>query len=155
MHLNRSLTILLAILTISQLSTSQNMDSSADREALSMLNTQFIRNFIKHDTVAHNEIIHKDFVCIESNGQVVNRVQYMKDWAHDYQDGGFTSFTQGDEFIRIFGNVALVRSRTTSTRRKNGVNIAGGSIYTDTYVKENGRWWCVQAQITAIPKQQN
>ena len=123
-----------------------------DIDALSKLNAQFIKNFVAQDTAAHNQIIHKDFVCIEGNGQIVPRSQYMKDWAHDYQNGAFTSFTYSDEFIRIFGNVALVRSKTVYTRVKNGVTSSGNSIYTDTYFKENGRWWCIQAQITPVLK---
>jgi hypothetical protein len=45
--------------------------------------------------------------------------------------------------------MALVKSRTNYTRTK-GETTKGSSVYTDTYIKENGRWWCVQAQITPI-----
>lgn len=124
--------------------------SPKDLEQLSKLNAQFIQNFIKMDTVAHNEIIHKDFVCIENNGSIVGRKQYMKDWAIDYRKGGFTSFSYTDEFIRFFGNTALIRSKTIYTRVVDDKTVTGSSIYTDTYVKENNRWWCVQAQITPI-----
>ena len=125
-------------------------DRIVDRATLSKLNAQFIKNFINHDTVAHNEIIHKDFVCIENNGTIENRKEYMKNWAIDYPNGGFTSFTYQDEFIRFFGDVALVRSKSVYTRIKNGKTASGSSVYTDTYIKENGRWWCIQAQITPV-----
>lgn len=133
------------LLFISVCSYSQNND---DRAALSKLNAQFIKNYINHDTVAHNEIIHKDFVCIENDGTIENRKEYMKNWATDYPSAGFTAFNYKDEFIRFFGDVALVRSKSYYTRIKNGKTINGSSIYTDTYKKENGRWWCIQAQIT-------
>ena len=121
-----------------------------DREQLSRLNAQFIKNFIAQDTVTHNEIIHKDFVCIEGNGKIANRKEYMKAWATDYQNGKFNAFSIRDEHIRIFGNMALVRSRSIFTRLLDGKEVTGTSLYTDTYIKETGRWWCVQAQITAI-----
>jgi hypothetical protein len=123
-----------------------------DHAALSKLNALFIRNFIAQDTVTHNQIIHKDFLCIENSGAIVNRQQYMRDWSHAYGDGNFTSFEITDEHIRIFGNTALVRSRTVYTRTIKGKETLGNSIYTDTYIKENGRWWCVQAQITPVAK---
>jgi Domain of unknown function (DUF4440) len=123
---------------------------SSDQTKLSALNAKFIANFITMDTIAHNEIIHSDFVCIESSGAIVERKQYMKDWASDYQNGGYTSFSISDEKIRIFGNVALVRSRATYSSIKNGEKKSGHSVYTDTYFKENGRWRCIQAQITRI-----
>ena len=124
--------------------------SNTDQEMLSRLNAQFILNFINQDTAAHNQIIHKDFVCIEGNGAIVDRDRYMRDWATDYSNGKFTSFSITDEVIRIFGDMALVRSKTVYTRIKGNKEVLGNSIYTDTYIKENGRWWCVQAQITPI-----
>ncbi|HKC34911.1 MAG TPA: hypothetical protein VKB95_02580, partial [Chitinophagaceae bacterium] len=42
-----------------------------DVAQLSALNAQFIQNFLHNDTVSHNKIIYKDFVCIVTNGTVV------------------------------------------------------------------------------------
>jgi ketosteroid isomerase-like protein len=121
-----------------------------DLKMLQQLNAQFIRNFVNQDTVAHAEIIHPDFLCIENSGAIVGRKQYMADWTHAYSDGRFKSFTYKDEHIRLFGNTALIRSRTEYTKLVEGKEIHGSSVYTDTYIKEQGRWWCVQAQITPI-----
>lgn len=124
--------------------------ATSDLEQLKALNRQFITNFLNDDTVAHNKIIHQDFVCIESSGKVIPRHEYMKSWASDYRNSGYTSFTYKEEAIRIFGNMALVRSVTPFTRLEGGKTVNGATIYTDTYIKENGRWWCVQAQLTAV-----
>lgn len=134
---------------ISNVSMAQK-PASNDQHELSVLNARFIKNFISQDTIAHNEIIHKDFVCINNNGTIANREEYMNDWSHSYENAGYTSFSITDEHIRIFGNMALVRSRTVYTKIKDGHTIEGNSVYTDTYIKENGRWWCVQAQITPL-----
>lgn len=123
---------------------------SSDLEQLKALNKQFITNFLNDDTVGHNKIVHKDFVCIESSGKVVPRNEYMKAWATDFKNSGYTSFTYKDEHIRIFGNMALVRAVTPYTKLENGKTTNGATIYTDTYIKENGRWWCVQAHLTPI-----
>lgn len=147
----KSLSITVILFFITPLAFSQiagQDDRASDRAALSKLNAQFIRNYINHDTVAHNEIIHKDFVCIENNGTIENRKEYMKNWVTDYPNAHFISFNYKDEVIRIFGDMALVRSKSYYTRVKNRKTMSGSSIYTDTYKKENGRWWCIQAQIT-------
>jgi hypothetical protein len=127
--------------------TMNNTSALTDEQQLQQLNASFIRNFINEDTTSHNEIIHKNFICIESNGVIVDRDTYMKEWASGYSSGQLTSFIYTDELIRIFGNMALVRSRTDYVKQSGA---KGSSVYTDTYIKENGRWWCVQAQITAI-----
>jgi hypothetical protein len=121
-----------------------------DRAVLSALNAQFIQNYMTNDTASHNKIIHRDFVCIEGSGTIVGREEYLREWAHGYDPKVFISFTYEDEFIRIFGNIALVRSKNVYARKIDGKIVNGSTIYTDTYVKENGKWSCVQAQITGI-----
>ncbi len=122
----------------------------SDLNALRELNAQFIRNYIAQDTASHSRIIHPDFVCIQNSGQIMGRDEYMEDWANDYGKSGFASFGYTDEHIRILGTVALVRSKSVWTRDVDGKKTSGSSIYTDTYIKENGAWLCVQAQITPI-----
>lgn len=126
--------------------------NKTDEAVLSEMNAQFIKNFVTQDTVSHDKIIHNDFVCIQSNGSIVDRDEYMRGWANGYQHSGYTSFSYTDEVIRIFGNVALIRSKTVYTKVVSGETISGNSVYTDTYVKENGKWLCVQAQITSVSK---
>ncbi len=127
-----------------------NNDKNEDMAVLRALNAQFIRNYMNNDTASHNKIINKDFVCIEGTGRIVDRETYLNEWAHGYDSKVFISFTYQDELIRIFGNTALVRSKNVYSRKIDGKIINGSTIYTDTYVKENGIWTCVQAQITAI-----
>jgi hypothetical protein len=122
----------------------------SDKEILSELNAQFIKNFINQDAVAHNKIIHKDFLCINSDGSITNREDYIKGWATAYRHSGYITFSYTDEYIRIFGNMALVRSKTVFTKTVDGKEVGGNSVYTDTYIKENGEWLCVQAQLTRV-----
>jgi hypothetical protein len=122
----------------------------ADSIILSSLNRQFIENFIHQDTIKHSAIIDPDFVCIESDGTIVPRAAYMHDWADAYNKSGYTSFSITDENIRIFGSTALVRSKTVYTKNINGKTVHGNSIYTDTYYRRDGKWKCIQAQITPV-----
>lgn len=122
----------------------------SDRTTLSALNAKFIKNYITNDTASHNTIVHKDFVYISSSGKIIPRDVYMNNWAHDYDPKVYQSFEYSNEFIRVFGNMALVRANNTFSWVENGTLKHGKTVYTDTYVKENGRWWCVQAQITEV-----
>ena len=125
-------------------------NQAQDREILSQLNAQFIKNYVTQDVKAHSELIHQDFVCIENSGKIIGREEYLKNWATDYQNSGMDSFTYTDEHIRIFGHTALVRSKSVFTYQKNGHLVSGYSVYTDTYVKEDGKWRCVQAHMTPV-----
>jgi ketosteroid isomerase-like protein len=121
-----------------------------DSAELSALNRQFIENFIRQDAVRHDAIIHRDFVCIQNDGSIMGREEYMKEWPGAYTQSGYTDFSYTDETIRFFGDVALVRSKTVYTKKLGDKVLKGNSVYTDTYVKENQHWKCVQAQITPV-----
>lgn len=115
---------------------------------LKSLNAKFIYNFVTNDTVSHSKIIHSRFVCITDNGRTIDRKEYMNKWLHGFD--GFLYWDYRDENIAIHGNMALVRSQNKFVVMRNGQEITGVSMYTDVYVKENGEWKCVQAQLVEV-----
>ncbi len=88
-----------------------------DSAELSELNRQFIENFTSQDAARHDAIIHKDFVCIQGDGSIVGREDYIRGWSAAYTHSGYTDFSYTDESIRIFGNIALVRSKPSIQKR--------------------------------------
>ncbi len=50
----------------------------------------------------------------------------------------------------MFGPTALLRSTNKSIRVKDGGESTGMTMYTDTYVHQDGAWKCIQAQITPV-----
>ncbi len=122
--------------------------SSTDIAELKKVNAQFINNFVNNDSATHSRIIHKDFVCITSDGGYINRKDYLEWWAHGFD--GYKYWDYRDEKISVFGNTALVRSKNKYVVVRDGQEVTGMSMYTDTYIKENGKWKCVQAQITKV-----
>jgi hypothetical protein len=122
--------------------------TTSDMEALKALNATFIHNFVTNDTVSHSKIIHKDFVYITPSGRYVNRKDYLTGWLHGFD--GYVYWDYRDENIKIFGSTALVHATNKYTVIKNGKETTGMAMYTDVYVKEKGRWKCVQAQISNV-----
>ncbi len=122
--------------------------AQSDLEELKKLNATFIHNFVTNDTASHQKILHRDFVCISSNGRVIDRRTYLNAWAHGFD--GYVYWDYRNEEISVFGNMALVRAINKYIVRRNGTEYTGMSIYTDTYIKENGKWLCVQAHLTEV-----
>ncbi len=123
-------------------------DDMSDVDQLKALNAKFISNFVNNDSASHGRIIHHDFVCITSDGGYINRKDYLEWWAHGFD--GYQYWDYRDERISVYGNTALVRAKNKYVVIKEGKEISGMSMYTDTYVKENGTWKCVQAQISKV-----
>ncbi|MDB5487076.1 MAG: nuclear transport factor 2 family protein [Reyranella sp.] len=98
----------------------------------------------------HDAILHKDFICISSMGAHVSRADYLEEWATGFEAGRIPYFDYRDEKIDVFGDTALLRSTNKSVRLKDGVEAVGMTMYTDTYVREDGAWKCIQAQITLV-----
>ncbi len=126
------------------------MTHEQDLAALRALNAKFIHNFVTCDVASHDAIIHPRFRCVSSSGGVQNRADYLKDWATDFDPEVILYWDMRDEDIAIFGDVALVRATTKWVRRLEGREVTGMTMYTDTYLREDGRWLCIQAQLSPV-----
>lgn len=117
---------------------------------LRALNARFIHNFITNDVPGHHAILHEDFICISPAGLRVSRTDYLDEWAHGFDPARIPYFDYRDEKIDVFGDTALLRSTNRSVRVRDGVETTGMTMYTDVYVRRDGVWKCIQAQITTV-----
>ncbi|MDI1262197.1 MAG: nuclear transport factor 2 family protein [bacterium] len=126
-------------------------DQSTDTmDELRALNARFIHNFVTSDVASHDAILHRDFINIWPTGQRFDRATYLKYWATAFDPKIIPYWDVRDELITVAGNVALVRSTNKYTRYRDGNAVTGMTMYTDTYLFENGAWKCIQAQLTAV-----
>ncbi|MGA2325485.1 MAG: nuclear transport factor 2 family protein [Bryobacteraceae bacterium] len=54
--------------------------------------------------------------------------------------------------VRIFGNTAVVTGSDTEKSMENGKDTSGKYVWTDVFVKQNGKWRVVASQSTKVPK---
>ncbi len=138
--------MLLLIASMSLMAQSENDDLNQVRK----LNARFIHNFVTNDVPSHDKIIHEQFVCITTKGLWVNRQDYLTGWKNGFDPKIYLYWDYRNEKITIIGSTALVRSVTKYTILNAGKETTGMTQYTDTYVKENGVWKCIQAQLTTV-----
>lgn len=124
-----------------------------DLDTLRALNARFIHNFVTNDVDSHDAILHPRFVCIGSNGARRGRAAYLRDWAHGFDPETLLHWDTRDERIDVFGSVALVRATNKHIHLVGGAEVMGMTTYTDTYLREGGRWLCIQAQLTTVAPQ--
>ncbi|MGH6643175.1 MAG: nuclear transport factor 2 family protein [Bradyrhizobium sp.] len=126
-------------------------DQSAEvMEELRALNARFIHNFVTNDVASHDAILHDSFINIWPTGQRWDRATYLKYWATAFDPKVIPYWDVRDELITVIGDVALVRSTNKATRRRDGHEVTAMTMYTDTYLFENGAWKVIQAQIQAV-----
>ena len=117
---------------------------------LKALNARFIHNFVTNDVKSHDALLHPGFISMTPRGTRVSREDYLKRWATAFDPEVYVYWDYRDELITVFDNVALVRATNKATIRRDGTESTNMSTYTDTYLRENGEWKCIQAQITMV-----
>ena len=121
-----------------------------DLQALKALNKRFIHNFVTNDVRSHDAILHRDFRTITSAGAHVSRKAYLIAWATGFDPDVIVYWDMRDERITLLGDVALVSATNKWIRRKDGAETMGMTCYTDTYLRTDGAWLCVLAQLTPV-----
>ena len=119
-------------------------------DELRALNARFIHNYITNDVPSHDAILHPEFICITPTGARVSRADYLKAWATGFDAGRFPYYDYRDEKIDVFGDTALVRSTNKRVTAQDGGESVSMTMYTDIYVRRDGAWKCIQAQITPV-----
>jgi ketosteroid isomerase-like protein len=124
--------------------------SAETMNELRALNARFIHNFVTNDVASHDALLHPGFISIWPTGQRWDRAAYLKYWATGFDPKVIVYWDVRDELITVIGDVALVRATNKHTRRRDGQEVTAMTMYTDTYLFENGAWKCIQAQLTPV-----
>jgi Domain of unknown function (DUF4440) len=115
---------------------------AADRQELERLNEQYIAAFLNADSEWYREHLADEFVCIESDGSVLDKSEFVRNAA---KGPDVTSYRLEKVRVRFYGEVALVQA-TGKWVHKDGR--AGMSRYIDVYVRAASGWRTVSAQVT-------
>ena len=90
-----------------------------------------------------------EYVFTNFDGKVSDRASDVA----DLKSSTFTiSYEVDDMKAMVFGDTGVVVGHQTQKGRQNGQDIGGVFRFTDTWVKRDGRWKCVAAQLTPIQK---
>lgn len=122
--------------------TIENQSDSLDQTTLVQLNAEYVRAFMTADVRWYEEHLSDDFVCIESDGSMLNKPQFLSNTA---KGPDVADYELQEVDVRIYEGVALVRATGLWTK---GDQSKGLSRYIDVYVRTAAGWKAVSAQIT-------
>src|SRR5579859_2622481 len=107
-------------------------EALSDRERLLELNRGYIAAFLNADVGWYREHLAEEFVCIESDGTVLDKATFLDDCA---KGPDVASYELAETEVRIYGETALVQARGDFVRRDGS---RGVSRYTDVWVRTAG-----------------
>lgn len=106
------------------------------------LNEQYVQASMAGDVEWFRAHLAGDFVCIESDGSVQFRDEFLRAAA---LGSDLSKYKLDYVDVRFYGEVALVQASGSWISK---ARIAGISRYTDVYVYDGAAWKVVSAQIT-------
>lgn len=116
--------------------------NNSDRRTLERLNEEYVAAFMSADVGWYEEHLADDFVCIESDGSLLDKAQFLSNTA---KGPDVADYKLQKVDVRLYGDVGLVQATGLFIRQDRS---SGMSRYTDVYAKTGEEWKAVSAQIT-------
>lgn len=116
----------------------------SDEDVIRELNAGYVRAFLNSDAEWYDRHLTPDFMCVLTSGVVVDRPTFLENAKKVHTT---ISYDLSEVKIRIHGDVALVSALGT-WERKDGTK--GRTRYVDVWVRKDGVWKAVSAQLTAV-----
>ncbi|HUR79441.1 MAG TPA: DUF4440 domain-containing protein [Thermoanaerobaculia bacterium] len=93
-------------------------------------------------------IVADDWTMIDPAGQRTSRAQALD----DLRSGAlkFESSTPGDIKVNVYGDTAIVNGSSKDKGTYKGMDISGDYVFTDVFVKRDGKWRAVSTQVTRV-----
>jgi hypothetical protein len=123
--------------------TGTELDMS-DKVTLERLNQEYVDAFMNPDVDWYREHLAEDFICIESDGSVLNKEEFL---SNTLKGPDVLEYKLHEVDVRIYGKAALVRATGVWTRPDGSM---GMSRYIDVYVKQQEERKTVSAQISRV-----
>jgi ketosteroid isomerase-like protein len=123
-------------------------DHSQEEQALKRIQHDWAEARIKADSSYTRRIEAGDCTIVWPDGRIVNKQQDLQTMTGDIV---FSEFKINDLQVRIHGETGIVVGQGTISARKREQNLLGGNfVWTDTFVKQGGKWKVVASQITPV-----
>jgi ketosteroid isomerase-like protein len=111
----------------------------SDKQELIRLQQEWVRAELDRDAVALGRLLADEYTLVTPEGTFITKDQFI---SQNQSDDALraTSILTENLTVRIFGNVAVVRGLF---KWSEGSDKNGQSLFTDTWLKRDGRWQCV------------
>ena len=99
-----------------------------------------------HDAVAFEKLVADDWIAISPDG----RSQTKGERSAEIKTAHIVSATLGDMKVRVLGDTAVVTGTDDEITMTDGKKSSDHYVWTDVFVKRNGKWLGVASQTALI-----
>lgn len=90
-----------------------------------------------------------DFTLVDSHGEVTNLDQNLAEVAA--REPFYEEFRNHDQQVRLYGDTALIVGITSVRGRAGGAPFAADFRYTDTWIRQHGKWRLAASHASRLP----
>ena len=113
---------------------------------LTDLRAQLNDALLRKDRAFMERTLADEYYCIHSNGIATTKREEITAWM---AMTAYSAVQTTDHHVRVYGTVAIVNGRTANKTAEG--RPAPASVFTDLFVKRDGRWQLVGCQATRLP----
>jgi hypothetical protein len=139
--------IIAILLFVTSLAHVQSSDDHAtDRAYIRQAESDWAESVVPNDVSVLERILADDFVGVDIDGSHYSKADAIKDFRTHPSE--FASNHLNEVEIRFYGDAAVAQGNE-GWKKKNGAT--GRFVWTDTWIKRNGKWQIVAAEDLVPP----
>ena len=110
---------------------------------------QWAESVVTGDTAIVERIVADDFVGVDPDGNFFDKAKELSDTRESPKD--FVSNHLDEVKVRLYGDAAVAQGIESWVRRS-GAPLRGRWVWTDTWIKRNGKWQVVASEDLIPPE---
>lgn len=144
--------ILSAVSFAASQTTEQKLDGKnlKIKQEIIKLEEEWHNAYVKRDAAPLEKILADEYIAVGGSGRSIGKAQTVEGLKNDTATYEFS--TPYDMDFRFYGDTVVVIGRTKEQgKTKEDTHFSVEYRWTDVFVKRDGRWQCVAAQVVRIP----
>src|ERR1700736_5839004 len=137
--------VLSVAMTVQAQQTKTNSDAAIS-ETLQAMEHDWLNAEKNHDAAAFEKLVADDWIAISPDG----KSQTKAERAAEIKAAYIASATLGNMKVRVFGDTAVVTGTDDEVTMTEGKKSSDHYVWTDVFVKRNGKWLGVASQTALI-----
>ena len=141
------LSLILSAAVLVQAKQPKTDSDAATSQTLQAMEQTWLNAEKNHDAAAFEKLVADDWIAISPDGKSQTKAERVA----EIKAAQISSATLGEMKVRVFGDTAVVTGTDEETTTKDGKESTDHYVWTDVFVKRNGKWLAVASQ-TALVK---
>jgi hypothetical protein len=121
--------------------------ASRDEQELRDLEQDLARAWLQHDRSSLELLLAPDWTVTQADGTILSRSTVLGEF---FDAVTFDANVIDDVVVRLFGDAAVVRGRTSVEATFNGVAVSARIRFTDVFIKRRQHWQVVASHASAV-----